>query len=242
MKLSLKTLLWADSFSVRRLGHSGMVRGLKLLAFELLLLLGLNAARADIIYDNTANWLGGYAFSALEQGEEVSAAGTSRWITDLTVGISHQNVSGGTAELVARLYANDGAQGAPGTLLWYSSALTVPLSGGAQLVSFSVPQVLVPDTFTWTLQVITNTIPAVGPVDGGTPTIGSSPNFFWFGHPGSWGEAQYPALMARIEAVPEPGLGVLLLGAVVFRRGRSLSRKGHMGRRAMVGIKKGQAT
>jgi len=201
-------------FLLRRVKNPGVMRSLKFLVAEVLLVLGLNVARADIIYDNTVNWLGGYAFSALEQGEEVFAAGTSRWVTDLTIGISHQNVSGGTAELVARLYANDGAQGAPGTLLWYSSALTVPLSGGVQLVSFSVPQVLVPDTFTWTLQVITNTIPAVAPVDGGTPSIGSSPNFYWFGHPGSWGEAQYPALMARVEAVPEPGLGVMLFAGV----------------------------
>jgi hypothetical protein len=188
------------------------MRTLKLLAITVVA--GFNmVASADIIYDNTANWLGGYSFTALENGEQVSAAGTARWVTDLTIGISHQNVAGGTAQLVARLYANDGTGGVPGTLLWQSSLVTEALSGGVQLVSFNVPDVLVPDTFTWTLQVLTNTTPAVGLIDGGTPTIGASPNYNWAGHPGDWGPVQYPALMARIEAVPEPAAGMLLLAA-----------------------------
>lgn len=152
----------------------------------------------------------------MEQGEQVYAAGSSRLVTQLNIGISHQNTSGGSGEFVARLYANDGAQGSPGTLLWQSAMMTDPLSGGVQLISFDVPQVLVPDTFTWTLQVITNTTPAVGLVDGGPPTIGSSPNFYWFGNTHSWGQAQYPALIASVEAVPEPSPNLLLFSAAIL--------------------------
>jgi len=191
------------------------MKTLRLSLIELLVVAGFTVpGRADVIYDNTAHWLGGYGFTALEQGDEVYAAGSARWVTKLTIGVSHQGEPG-TADLQARLYANDGAGGIPGTPLWQSAVMAnTPLSGGVQLVSFAVPDVLVPDSFTWTLQVLAYTIPAVGLVNGDPPAVGSSPNFDWFGGPGHWTQLDYSDWIARVEAIPEPSSALLLLGAL----------------------------
>ena len=183
------------------------------------------AVEGAIIYDNTGAWLGGYGFTALELGDEVHAAGAERLVTRLTVGVSRQNVPG-VGDFQARLYANDGTNGQPGTLLWQSALmLNVQLSGGVQLISFDVPQVAVPDTFTWTLESHSTGV-AVGLVNADPPSVGSSPSYDWFGHPGSWGTVQYSDWMARVEAVPEPSSIILLLAGLglLGTRGRKWQR------------------
>ena len=171
-----------------------------------------------IIYDNTGPWLGGYGFTALEEGDEVHAGGDARFVTRLTIGVSMQNTPG-TADFVARLYANNGPSGAPGDMLWQSPVMShVSLSGGVQLLAFDVPQVLVPNIFTWTLQAANPSPVAVGLVNADPPTVGTSPAYDWFGSPGNWGKVQYSDWMARVEAVPEPAVvlwaaaGILVAG------------------------------
>jgi hypothetical protein len=72
-----------------------------------------------------------------------------------------------------------------------------------------VPQVLVPNTFTWTLH-YSNTYPGdPGLLGANAPTIGGSLQGVWFRGPASdWGRA-------FVEAVPEPGAGTLLSLALV---------------------------
>jgi hypothetical protein len=183
------------------------------------------AAPAATIYDNTGTWLGGYGWTALEQGDEIHAAGSDRLVTRLTVGVSRQGQPG-SASFQARLYANDGANGQPGTMLWQSALFAgVPLSGGVQLIPFDVPQVFVPDTFTWTLQVSQNSAGyAVGLVDADPPSVGSSPNYDWFGNSSGWGKIQYYDWMARVEAVPEPSGFVLLLVGLGLLRAKGATR------------------
>ena len=123
----------------------------------------------------------------------------------------------GTADFVARLYANNGPSGAPGDLLWQSPLMShVSLSGGVQLLAFEVPQVLVPDTFTWTLQASDPSPVAVGLVNADPPTVGASPSYDWFGSPGNWGKVQYSDWMARVEAVPEPSLFLCAAAGIVI--------------------------
>jgi hypothetical protein len=70
------------------------------------------STRADsIIYDATAP-TGILSFTAEQNGDEVQAAGTDRTVTQMQIGMSMQGYSG-TADIVLRLYANDGAAGAP---------------------------------------------------------------------------------------------------------------------------------
>jgi hypothetical protein len=188
-------------------------------------------ARAAIIYDNTTTQIfpGTLVFTALQIGDEVNAAGTERLVTLLQIGVSQQGVAG-TADMVARLFANDGPGGMPGTQLWESPLRTgVPLTGGIDLIPFDVPMVQVPDTFTWTIQ-ISNAVPlAVGLPDFNPPTVGSSPDYAWFGGPGIWTRQTTPSpvnFMARVTAVagpegavPEPGSACLLatgMGVVLW--------------------------
>jgi hypothetical protein len=203
------------------------------LAIVPLLLAGLgSAARADIIYDNTTTRQGaGLNFTAQEIGSEVQAAGTARLVTDLLVGVSQQGVAG-TADMQARLYANDGPGGQPGTLLWAGPLLSgLHLTGGLDLIDFSVPDVLVPDTFTWTIQISNASPVGAGLPNFGPPTVGSSPTN-WFGTGGDgWTplpsfpfEARVEALSAAATVVPEPSSVLLVLtglGVVLGRRVRS---------------------
>jgi hypothetical protein len=142
----------------------------------------LASATPIVIYDNTGSgFTGAVSTTQLEIGDEVHAAGIAREVTLLEIGVNDQSLPF-TAELEARLYANDGADGQPGTLLWEGSEQAA-LSTGNNLVPFAVPGVLVPDTFTWTLQYgnLPIVLPSFGPA-----TIGSSPEIAWFGGPGIW--------------------------------------------------------
>jgi hypothetical protein len=187
-------------------------------------------ASADTIFDNTvAGNQGITTTSAPQLGDEVTAApGTARTVTELDLGFTSQGVPQ-TADLQAFLYANDGAGGAPGTLLWSSAVMTgVGLDTFNQLIAFSVPSVLVPDTFTFTAA-ITNESGNVGLVPSGTPTTGKFVNPWVGGGPGIW-----DTLPSNFEiegrviatAVPEPsslalfGLGLAGAAAALKRARR----------------------
>jgi hypothetical protein len=191
---------------------------LLLTAFILTNIVGVHAQ--SIIYDATSpNKV--LAFTAEQQGDEVYAIGNARTVTQLQIGLSMQGFSG-TSDFVLRLYANDGTAGAPGSLLWQSGLFNnVPLSGSVQLVSFDVPNVTVPDVFTWTIQISDSNPVAVGLVGANPPSIGSSPAKTWFGGPGDWGQISNPQdIMVRVVAVPEPGISVLLclcLGVLMLK-------------------------
>jgi hypothetical protein len=203
-----------------------------ILAIVTMLLAGVwSELQAGTIYDNTTTRQGmSLNFTKLQQGSEVNADGTERFVTDLCVGMSQQGVDG-TADMQARLYANNGAGGKPGTLLWEGPLLKkVHLTGGIDLIDFSVPMVLVPDTFTWTVQ-ISNTDPvAVGLPNFGPPTVGSSPaNWFgddstgWTKDPSS--PYPYEGRVEAVSAVPEPSTALLLIaGSGLVLCGRVCSR------------------
>ena len=144
------------------------------------------ATAQTVIYDNTVNPSGGLSFTGLEIGDEVLPATDERAVTQLLVGVSQQGFAG-TADLQARLYANDGSGGAPGTLLWESILFDdVELSGEVELIAFDVPDVEVPDIFTWTIQISDTDPVAVGVPHFHPPEVGASPDHAWFGGPGSW--------------------------------------------------------
>jgi hypothetical protein len=179
------------------------------------------AQGTDTIYEATSP-NGVLAFTALQIGDEEYAAGDARTVTQLQIGLSMQGYSG-TADFVVRLYANNGPSGAPGSLLWQSGlSNNVPLSGAVQLIPFEVPDVLVPDAFTWTVQVSNYEPVAVGLVGANPPSIGSSPTYTWFGGPGSWTQLTDPQdFMVEVLAVPEPGVGSLFCfcwGVLVLKR------------------------
>ena len=115
-------------------------------------------AFGGIVFDNSVSNNQGITTASLPQlGDEVTAAGTLRTVTELDIGVTSQGAAA-TADLQAFLYANDGSGGAPGTLLWQSSVHSgVSLNTVNELISFSVPSIVVPDTFTFTAS-ITNVV------------------------------------------------------------------------------------
>jgi hypothetical protein len=188
-------------------------------------------ASADTIFDNTVSGNQGITTTGAPQlGDEVTAApGTGRAVTELDIGFTSQGISL-TADLQAFLYANDGAGGSPGTLLWQSAVMAgVNLNTNNELIAFSVPSVVVPDTFTFT-SAITNESGAVGWVPStGTPTTGTVVNP-WVGGPGpgSWSTLPSPNFLIEGQviatAVPEPSslalCGLGLAGVAALKRAR----------------------
>jgi len=189
-----------------------------------------SGALADVIYDNTTTSLPSRSFTALQIGNEVSVSGTALAVNDLEIGVNQQGVAG-TANLQAFLYANDGAGGSPGTLLWDSAVMTnVSLTGGNDLIAFAVPSVVVPSTFTWAIQISNTTPIAAGLPAFDPPTVGSFVRG-WFGGPGIWTnldadgvDAHYMARVIAASAVPEPSAIVSAGFALVIGLGWTCSR------------------
>ena len=181
---------------------------------------------SQIIYDKTTSApTGGASFTALEQGDEVRLDPLApRSIVLLEIGLYQQGTAG-TTDLLARLYANNGPGGGePGTLLWESDLFRdISLTGGNDLIPFDVPNVTVSDVFTWTIQVSNSTPVAVGLPFFGEPSVGTSPEYVWFGGPGSWGHPSGPNYLARISgSTPVPGPLPLLGVGAAFAYSRKL--------------------
>jgi hypothetical protein len=197
-------------------------RTIRIQAVILILLTGAAPASAEMIYDNSTTSLGSLTFTALQVGNEVQAAGTARQVIELDIGVNQQGTAG-TADLQAFLYANDGAGGQPGTQLWASPLESnVALTGGNDLIAFSVPDVTVPDTFTWAIQ-ISNPSPIAAGVPAFDPPAVGSVVRGWAGGPGSWSnldslgdDAHFEARISAVSAVtvPEPASVILLCAGV----------------------------
>lgn len=166
---------------------------------------------------------GGWSLPPLngEIGNEVTVASGNQYVTSLGIEIYSQGGifpagTPGYADFRAQLYANDGTSGQPGSLLWQSTVQTINYPGGLSLLTFNVPDVFVPDTFTWTLQYSNTSATPPGVPTAAAPTVGVSDSG-WFRAPSSaWTQLSY-TYMAQIQAVPEPGTGALMsVAALIF--------------------------
>jgi hypothetical protein len=201
----------------------------------LLAVLTLSApASAEIVYDNSFTPITGsmypeaadgfYPFSFFSSsektGELITLAGSGRQITSFEVLLfSTEPVVLDALELL--FYLDDGqdaygAGGAPGTSIWSDSKLAVAVDGLTS-VTFTVPDVEVPDSFIWAASADSN---VAGLALFDPPTIGQAGKGYWDGdgETGIW----YPQWFAgdpvmnfgaRIEAVPEPATLVVLASA-----------------------------
>lgn len=169
-----------------------MKHQINLTAVTLALGATLAPALGDVIFENTTTPTGARSFTQLQIGDEVQAEGTERTVTELHIGITMQGQVG-TADLQPRLYANDGTDGKPGTLLWEGAIQNdVPLTGGDDLIQFDVPSIEVPDTFTWTVQISDTHPVAAGLPHYDPPSHGSSPAYAWFGDGANWTKLSDP--------------------------------------------------
>ena len=205
---------------------------------------------AAVVYDNTTTpvtgpWTadtekGFWPFSVFgayeDMGDEITLAGTARTITEFELILLspwQEVILSSTAtepSLALTFWKNDGLDvygfpGAPGTWLWegsISSDITLPVNVPTT-VTFSVPDVVVPDTFTWTTRADSL---SAGMAIYDPPTFGSSGDHYWDLYAGDWypmsfGGGPVANFGARVTAVPEPSaLAVLILGGLSAVRRR----------------------
>jgi len=186
------------------------------------------ASLADIVvYDNTVNlWTGAsqsgtalFLGDGVEWGDEVTLAGSSRIGTQLEVLTYCSGTK--TAGTVLSLYDNTGAGGAPNNLLWTTDLGLVHYSYLTPLIA-SLPNVLLPDTVTWTFRLYGSGGYSVGTILYDPPSVGSSGDWYWCNYYGfssatcDWVSPRPPANFgAKITAVPEPCSFVMLSVSVL---------------------------
>lgn len=118
----------------------------------------LASAQSQVVFDNTSNLVNQtpqYSFGR-EYGDELALAGTARHVTGFDFGY-YGDFGINVASYTIRFYANDGTDAyfgpqtalRPSTVLWDSGAQT--LFNGHNAVSLSVPEILVPNNFTWSV-------------------------------------------------------------------------------------------
>lgn len=121
--------------------------------------------------------------NSLEHANQINMASYERIVTNFTVRMRIGGGGAATFKLHVRFYENDGPDGAPGTLLWYSGPIFAVIDSGAELpYSVPVPNVRVPASFTYSVQATDRAIylgAAMGPAENNPPSVGSAPFGFW---------------------------------------------------------------
>jgi hypothetical protein len=166
--------------------------------------------------DNNLSFTGVASYTALEIGNQIRLAGQPRRISSFSVNVTPQDHTV-TADFKARFYANDGPGGYPGSLLLETDWIRgISTFGQYDEIGWDLsPPCLVPNEFTWTLQVENAT-----PVAVGLPEVNPSMpvgEFLasWFGGPSGWAvNNSAKSYDATICAVPEPT--VLFLSSMAF--------------------------
>jgi hypothetical protein len=150
---------------------------------------------AEIVYDNSSQYLGTDYETIDEYGDEVSLAGTARIVTEIQIEYYADFIRNGDELLRLRFYANTGPawEGhtdypTPASPPLYDD--TFQISTGFQVLVVTVPNVLVPDHFTWTVQFLgisqTSTNDRAGLLRFDPPTVGQSFDDFWELLPSGW--------------------------------------------------------
>lgn len=170
---------------------------------------------ADTVLNNTVSPVGTFhilapaaAATSQERGNTVTLGGTARVLTSATPMFRIGGAGVGMYTMSLRLYRNDGPAGAPGGLLWESPPRTCLIDSGASVgCMISIPGgVVVPDSFTWTVQVTGRSgfnQSALGPGHFTPPAVGSIAPGVWVRDGAQWtltSQAE-PAFGIRFDAV-----------------------------------------
>lgn len=150
-------------------------------------LLAARAAFADIVYDNSNSYSGFDYESPNEYGDQVELAGTARSVTEIQIEYYASFTPHGNEVARVRFYSNTGPlwngnadAPTPAAVPLYEETFT-PIQG-YQTAVITVPNVVVPNTFTWTVQFL-NIAQDANNVAGllfyGVPTVGKSFDDFW---------------------------------------------------------------
>jgi hypothetical protein len=153
-------------------------------------------ATATVVYDNTTTYrfaenelLPSGQTASGEHGNQVQLTGTERYVNSLMYKLGIGGAGAASFNIRVRFYANDGVDGRPGTMLWESPLqFRVIDSGGPNTYTLTVPSVLVPDSFTWTVQVSNRqgNMARMGPSEYDPPTIGGAVPGYWQRNGNDW--------------------------------------------------------
>lgn len=169
-------------------------------------------ATAAVVYDNTTTYqstenelLSSGQTASGEHGNQVQLTGTERFVTSLTYRLRIAGAGVASFNIRIRFYANDGLDGRPGTVLWESPVQFRVIDSGAPITyTLTVPSVLVPDSFTWTVQVSDRqgNMARMGPSEYHPPTIGGAVPGYWQRNGNDWELVglQEPPFGARVSA------------------------------------------
>lgn len=197
-------------------------------------------AQSEIVYNNTstpiltpnnANVI--VNSSLLELGDSVTLSGLNRDLTRFEFEYATDLTPAANKVGLVHIFANDGAGGAPGTLLWESA--TFPLADGIKSVDISgISGVTLANSITWSFAVSGL---GVGETAGlllyNPPSVGTSDSNFWEKDAINWnskvldtGSGTIAANFgARITAVPEPTTVQLAILGALAAIGYGLNRR-----------------
>jgi hypothetical protein len=172
---------------------------------------------AEVVYDSLSGFdYNGSRGCCSGTGQTVTLTGASRSITKLEVWLG----AGGPSTFTAEFYNLDGPSGVPGSLIWKSSVQTYPWvspSHNTLVIGIDVPEVLVPDSFAWTLTSVireNDELLLTRP----TTTIGTTLDSWQYSPTDGWTHWDAIQFGARLYAVPEPGcISLLAMGALIMR-------------------------
>lgn len=191
---------------------------------SILTMLAAPAFAGTIVYDNTATNTG--IFLQLEKdgaradGNQVTLAGNLRTITEF--GIVLDGFSNATdSQIQIRFFINDGPNGSPSTEIFNSGLVDIALQPTPQLFTIPVPDVRVPQSFTWVMNTGPAGLPRVLAPYHSPAVVGMHEPFTWRLFPnGIWNQTQPSGAVpdrgfgARIVAVPEPTSGLIMIALV----------------------------
>ena len=186
---------------------------------------------ADVVYDNSVEFSEFNYEHVDEYGDEVILAGTARAVTEIQIEYYANFPVNGDELGRVRFYANTGPTW--GTNLDYHLPAEPPrfektfaLDQGYQTAVISVPNVVVPDSFTWTVQFLgisqNGTTDRAGLLFYGSATVGASYDDFWQRSPtAGWGPVQvmeapfknnFGARILAVAAAPQLRLTITKVG------------------------------
>lgn len=178
----------------------------------LISLLVAGPVSAATVYDFfSGGFSGGLGFSnaGTELAQKITLGGVDRTVTQIEIAVLTITPPVDSS-LAVNFYLADGPGGEPGTSLWSSGLQPITVtgtSGSPNIISFGVPNIVVPDSFFYSVD--------NGPMfnffisSAAAGPIGSADEF-WFTNGSTWEKSSLSNMSARITAIPEPGTALLL--------------------------------
>jgi hypothetical protein len=182
--------------------EKSIMRGSFKLAFLAGTAVGFASAAAlaqEVVYDNTVTGTGFYYGSSVtlgnttgpEIGDQIVLAGAGRSVTQFVIKPYYAGTAAASGTAQIKFYnfpavgTNPGTSGAP---IWDSGPVAQTFATGAETLTFTVPNVTVPNEFVWTATFVFSA-PATGGYGhliNNPPATGTSADFFWQNDAGTW--------------------------------------------------------